>query len=94
MRSATVLHFERAWTADGVVAQLEPNHIPNGKIVERRTVAHVAAMKKHITMVREPDEPVALSDEQRDDSARARRAAALGPPWSGAASRRRSSNDA
>jgi hypothetical protein len=95
VRSAAALHFERARPADGIVEELELNRIANGKIIERSTVAHVAAMKKHLAMVREPDEAVALSHQQRDDSARARHAATLGPPWSDAAgSRRRSSNDA
>jgi hypothetical protein len=88
------LYFERAWAADGVVEQLESNRIADGKIVERRAAAHVAPMEKHLTAGGEPDEPVARSDAQRDDSADARRAAPLRPVQSDAAtSRHRSSND-
>ena len=82
------LHCQRSRTAHRVVEELESHGIPNRKFVERRALVHVASMEEHITMVRQPDEAVAVSDEQRDDSPRPRRAATFGRS-SAEASRRR-----
>jgi hypothetical protein len=64
-------------TAHVVLEQFERHGVANGKIIERRALAHVAAVEKDFTIVRQPDEPMALADEQRDNSSRAWRAAAF-----------------
>ena len=59
---------QRAWAADLVLEQLECHRVANRKGIERRAFVDVAAVEKHLAAVRQPDEPVALADEQRDDA--------------------------
>ena len=82
-------------TADAVLEQLECHRVSNGEFIEGRAVTHVASVKKNIATVRQADEPVALADEQRDDSTGSGRAAAFrGTLRRVLASRRRSSDSA
>jgi hypothetical protein len=66
-----------ARTADVIFEQFEGHRVTHLEIIERRALEHVAAMEKDFSIVRQPDEPVALADEQRDNSAGAGRAAAF-----------------
>lgn len=81
--------------ADLVLQQLEGDAVAEHKFIERGALPHIAAMKKDVATVREPDETVALPDEQRDDSPDARCAATVRRPagWN-VASRRRLSDSA
>jgi len=72
---------QRPRTADGVLEQFERHPVADGQIVERRPLAQVASMEEHLASARQPDEAVPLSEHERDDAARARRAAAFG--WAG-----------
>jgi len=71
------LDAQRAWTADVIVEQLEGECVADREFVERGAVAHVAPMEEHVATGRQPDEPVALADEERHDAARARHATAF-----------------
>ena len=71
------LHEQRAWTADVILEQLERDALSDGERIEGEAVTDVAAVEEHRAAIRQPDEAVALADQQRDDSTRARRAAAL-----------------
>src|SRR5215467_13561910 len=76
------LDSQPPWTAHLVLEQFERHVVANGKIIERRALAHVAAVKKHFAIVGQPNEPMALADEERDNSPRAWGAAAF-RRWNG-----------
>ena len=66
--------------AHPVVEQLERDVVADCKSVERDAVTQIAAMEKNLATIREPDETVALADEQHDDSTNARCAASVRRP--------------
>ena len=76
------LDSQPPWTAHLVLEQFERHVVANGKIIERRAFAHVAAVEKHFTIVRQPDETVTLTDEEHDNSSRTWSAAAFSR-WNG-----------
>src|SRR5438477_6543093 len=68
---------ERTRAADGVLEQLEGDGIAHDQLVERRAVAHVAAVKVDLAIVQHADEAVPLPDEELHDPADRRDAAPL-----------------
>ena len=88
-------NLDRTRAADLVVEKIEPHVVANGEVIERKALAHVAPVEEDFPIVRQPDEPVALADEQRHDSARFRCALPFRRPAPGdLASRRRLSDGA
>src|SRR5262249_4753718 len=57
-----------ARAADRILEQFEDHLVADLEIVEDRTVADVAAMKKDLAIVVQPDEPVALAHQELRDS--------------------------
>ena len=76
------LDSQPPWTAHRILEQFERHVVADGKIIERRALAHVAAVEKHFATVGRPNEPMALADEERDNSSRAWGAAAF-RRWNG-----------
>ena len=79
----------RSRPAHAILQQLERHHIANRKPIERHAVSQIAAMEKNVGAVFQPDETVALSDEERRHASDGGRAWALGRPSLGKARRRR-----
>lgn len=60
---------QRPRAADAVLHQVERHGIADGKIVERRGLADVAAVKPDVPTVRDTNEAEALADAQSHDAA-------------------------
>jgi hypothetical protein len=84
--------LQRASTADAILEQFEHDRIADAQVTERRALAEVASMEVDFASVGEPDESVALTDEQFDDlsdRAYAARLDRLGKHWKPGRRRRR-----
>jgi hypothetical protein len=73
----SALNPQRAGTTNWIVEQLEQHELIDGEFAERHAFAQVAAVEKHLAAIRAPDEAMALSQHERDDSAAAGNAAAF-----------------
>jgi len=60
--------LQRTSTADSVLEQFEYDRIADAQFTERRALAQVGSMEVDFASVGEPDESVALTDEEFDDS--------------------------
>src|SRR5438552_9738879 len=81
---------QRTRSTDGVLEQLERDHVADPQIVERRAFLHIRTMEEDVALVREADEAMALPDQQLGNSAGGMLAVTLGWSWyfSGAHGRR------
>jgi hypothetical protein len=92
---SSLFEAHSAGAADVVFEQLEVDAIAHRQCIKERALLHVTPVEEDLASVRQPDEPVALADEQRDDSTRAGRPAAdLGSSGAVLANRRRLSDSA
>jgi len=60
--------LQRASTADAIVEQFEHDRIADAQFTKRGALAEVASMEVDLASVGEPDESIALTHEQFDDS--------------------------
>ncbi len=67
-RRSSPFDTERARAADVVFEELERHPIADSKCIEGRALLQIAAVEEHLAPVCQPDEAVALPDEQRFDS--------------------------
>jgi hypothetical protein len=74
----TAVDLQCARTADGILEQLEQDGLIDREIRERHAFTDVASMEKHLASVGNPDEAVALPEDQRHDAAGTCPAAAFG----------------
>jgi hypothetical protein len=77
-RAFVAHHPKGARAADGVLEQLELHQIADLEVVERRPFLQIAAMEVHLSALRQPDEPVALTDQNSDNPPGFRLAGELG----------------
>ena len=63
-RPLSAHHAQRARAAHRVLEQLERDGIADLEVIERRALLQIRAMKINLARIRQPDEPVALTNQE------------------------------